>query len=159
MPEINPLTNEQIFLKKIAENTGSDYNTGDVSEINPLTIDQILLKEIAANIANVSGGSVSVVADGVKTNGELFNELFNALDTDKLSGRSYIKAGADYVYLTAVSGGSIMFGSCNIYNGTPRIVNLTLNSSTSYFSTYYDSSDHSETSNVPTSGLAYTLWY
>lgn len=55
MPEINPLSNEQIFLKKIAENTGSNYNTGDVSEINPLTIDQILLKEIAANTADLSG--------------------------------------------------------------------------------------------------------
>ena len=55
MPELNPLSNEQIFLKKIAENTGSDYNTGDVSEINPLTIDQILLKEIAANTAGQSG--------------------------------------------------------------------------------------------------------
>lgn len=55
MPELNPLSNEQIFLKKIAENTGSDYNTGDVSEINPLTIDQILLKEIAANTAGLSG--------------------------------------------------------------------------------------------------------
>lgn len=55
MPEINPLSNEQIFLKKIAENTGSNYNTGDVSEINPLTIDQILLKEIAANTAGQSG--------------------------------------------------------------------------------------------------------
>lgn len=55
MPEINPLTNNQIFLKKIAENTGSDYETGDVSEINPLTIDQIFLKEIAANTAGQSG--------------------------------------------------------------------------------------------------------
>lgn len=55
MPELNPLSNEQIFLKKIAENTGSNYNTGDVSEINPLTIDQILLKEIAANTAEQSG--------------------------------------------------------------------------------------------------------
>ena len=55
MPEINPLTNNQIFLKKIAENTGSDYDTGDVSEINPLTIDQIFLKEIAANTAGQSG--------------------------------------------------------------------------------------------------------
>lgn len=55
MPEINPLTNNQIFLKKIAENTGSDYETGDVSEINPLTIDQILLKEIAANTAGQAG--------------------------------------------------------------------------------------------------------
>lgn len=55
MPEINPLTNNQIFLKKIAENTGSNYETGDVSEINPLTIDQIFLKEIAANTAGQSG--------------------------------------------------------------------------------------------------------
>ena len=55
MLDINPLTNNQIFLKKIAENTGSDYETGDVSEINPLTIDQILLKEIAANTAGQSG--------------------------------------------------------------------------------------------------------
>lgn len=55
MPEINPLTNNQIFLKKIAENTGSDYDTGDVSEINPLTIDQIFLKEIATNTAGQSG--------------------------------------------------------------------------------------------------------
>lgn len=58
MPEINPLTIDQIFEKKIAENTGSDYDVGDISEINPLTPDQILLKEIALNTAGgVGGGS------------------------------------------------------------------------------------------------------
>ena len=76
MPDINPLTNNQIFLKKIAENTGSDYETGDVSEINPLTIDQILLKEIAANTAGQSGDITELegkVADNTSAIGAIVN--------------------------------------------------------------------------------------
>ena len=67
MPEINPITIDQIFLKKIAENTGSEYNTGDVSEINPISIDQILLKEIAANTAGQSG-EITELEDKVTAN-------------------------------------------------------------------------------------------
>lgn len=76
MPEINPLSNEQIFLKKIAENTGSDYNTGDVSEINPLTIDQILLKEIAANTAGQSG-DITELEEKVTANAEAIEAMVN----------------------------------------------------------------------------------
>lgn len=76
MPELNPLSNEQIFLKKIAENTGSDYNTGDVSEINPLTIDQILLKEIAANTAGQSG-DITELEEKVAANTSAIEAIVN----------------------------------------------------------------------------------
>ena len=76
MPEINPLTNDQIFLKKIAENTGSNYETGDVSEINPLTIDQIFLKEIAANTAGQSG-DISELEDKVADNTAAIEAIVN----------------------------------------------------------------------------------
>lgn len=78
MPELNPLSNEQIFLKKIAENTGSDYNTGDVSEINPLTIDQILLKEIAANTAGQSG-DITELEEKVADNTSAIETIENVL--------------------------------------------------------------------------------
>lgn len=87
MPEINPLTNNQIFLKKIAENTGSDYDIGDVSEINPLTIEQILLKEIAANTAGQSGditeleGKVADNTEAIRTLSDTMaaNGIYNLL--------------------------------------------------------------------------------
>lgn len=87
MPELNPLSNEQIFLKKIAENTGSDYNTGDVSEINPLTIDQILLKEIAANTAGQSGDiteleeKVAANASAIEATQDMISDAYDSTHT------------------------------------------------------------------------------
>lgn len=80
MPELNPLSNEQIFLKKIAENTGSDYNTGDVSEINPLTIDQILLKEIAANTAGQSG-DITELEEKVEATQDIISDGYDSTHT------------------------------------------------------------------------------
>lgn len=87
MPEINPLTNNQIFLKKIAENTGSDYDTGDVSEINPLTIDQIFLKEIAANTAGQSGditelkGKVADNTSAIEATQDIITDAYDSTHT------------------------------------------------------------------------------
>lgn len=80
MPELNPLSNEQIFLKKIAENTGSNYNTGDVSEINPLTIDQILLKEIAANTAGQTG-DITELEEKVTAIQDMISDAYSASAT------------------------------------------------------------------------------
>lgn len=80
MPELNPLSNEQIFLKKIAENTGSNYNTGDVSEINPLTIDQILLKEIAANTAGQSG-DITELEEKVSDTQDMISDAYDSTHT------------------------------------------------------------------------------
>ena len=55
MSEIIPVTKDQLFEKKIAENTGSDYSVGDISNVVPVTKDQALLKEIALNSAGQSG--------------------------------------------------------------------------------------------------------
>ena len=58
MPDINPITIDQMLLKKISRNVGNEHDDVDISDINPLTIDQILLKEIAVNTAGgVGGGS------------------------------------------------------------------------------------------------------
>lgn len=80
MPELNPLSNEQIFLKKIAENTGSNYNTGDISEINPLTIDQILLKEIAANTAGQSG-DITALEEKVSDTQDMISDAYDSTHT------------------------------------------------------------------------------
>ena len=57
MPDINPVTIDQMLLKKISRNMGNEHDDVDISEINPLTIDQILLKEIAISSEGGSGGS------------------------------------------------------------------------------------------------------
>ena len=107
MPEINPLTNNQLFLKKIAENTGSDYDTGDVSEINPLTIDQIFLKEIAANTAGQSGDITELKGKVADNTGaiEAINEngCCNILPNNAISGTSH------NVTFTVNSDGSVSF--------------------------------------------------
>lgn len=115
MSEINPLTNNQIFLKKIAENTGSDYDTGDVSEINPLTIDQILLKEIAANTAEQSGDIVELkgkVADNTSAIEAIVNEngCCNILDNNlpsETSGNITWTVNSDKTVTASSSGQSV----------------------------------------------------
>lgn len=98
MPDINPLTNNQIFLKKIAENTGSDYETGDVSEINPLTIDQIFLKEIAANTAGQSG-DITELEEKVSANTAAIEVIENVTGAKNLLpfDLASIKANSDNI--------------------------------------------------------------
>ena len=59
MSDINPVTIDQILLKKISRNMGNEHDDVDISEINPLTIDQIFLKEIAISTEGGGGGSSS----------------------------------------------------------------------------------------------------
>lgn len=112
MPEINPLTNNQIFLKKIAENTGSDYDIGDVSEINPITIDQILLKEIAANTAGQSGDITELegkVADNTSAIEAIVNEYgaknLLPLNLDTIKGLNSVGTWSGNIY--TINGGTI----------------------------------------------------
>lgn len=106
MPDINPLTNNQIFLKKIAENTGSDYETGDVSEINPLTIDQILLKEIAANTAG-QAGDISELEGKVADNTAAIEAIVNEYGACNLCPTSATTTTNHGITFTINSDGSI----------------------------------------------------
>lgn len=106
MPEINPLTNNQIFLKKIAENTGSEYETGDVSEINPLTIDQIFLKEIAANTAGQSG-DITELEGKVADNTAAIEAIENVLGAKNVLPNNATSQTSQGVIFTVNADGSI----------------------------------------------------
>lgn len=122
MPELNPLSNEQIFLKKIAENTGSDYNTGDVSEINPITIDQILLKEIAANTAGQSG-DITELEEKVADNTSAIEAIVNVngccniaptFTSTTVNGRTFTVSSDGTITVTGAGDGTDVYHSVNL---------------------------------------------
>lgn len=76
MSEITPLTKDQLFEKKIAENTGSDYNVGDISDVVPVTKDQSFLKEIALNSAGQSE-DITELEEKVTANAEAIEAMVN----------------------------------------------------------------------------------
>lgn len=98
MSEITPLTKDQLFEKKIAENTGSDYNVGDISDVVPVTKDQSFLKEIALNSAGQSE-DITELEEKVTANAEAIeamvneygakNELPNNAVSDTVSGVTF----------------------------------------------------------------------
>ena len=131
MPDINPLTNNQIFLKKIAENTGSNYETGDVSEINPITIDQIFLKEIAANTAEQARDITELegkVADNTAAIEAIENVTENCSRYLDLSKYSSTSLTTDYVNRhswTCPADGAYFFRTQNDSDGS-HAIKLTL---------------------------------
>ena len=132
MPELNPLSNEQIFLKKIAENTGSDYNTGDVSEINPITIDQILLKEIAANTEGQSGditeleGKVADNTSAIEATQDMISDAYDSTHTYNV-GDYCIYENALYKCNTASTTGTWDSSKWDAVNTTDEIASNTDN--------------------------------
>lgn len=120
MPELNPLSNEQIFLKKIAENTGSNYNTGDVSEINPLTIDQILLKEIAANTAE-QAGDIAELEEKVTANTSAIEAIVDEYGAKNLCPNDMQSGTQQDVVYTVNADGSISLSGTALIT-TDRIV-------------------------------------
>lgn len=80
MPEINPVTKDQLFEKKIAENTGSDYNVGDISSVVPVTKDQALLKEIALNSAGQSG-DITELEEKLSATQDMITDAYDSTHT------------------------------------------------------------------------------
>ena len=89
MPDINPVTIDQMLLKKISRNMGNEHDDIDISEINPLTIEQIFLKEIAGS----SAGEASDIED-LKDKTEALSDTMAANGAHNLLPikLSYVKA-------------------------------------------------------------------
>lgn len=131
MSNINPLTNDQMLLKKISRNFGNDQDDVDVSDINPLTIDQIFLKEIALSSEGAGDvpelkETVEALSDTMAANGAhnlAYSETSGTVIANLKSGVSYIMSftGGGTVDLTkdTASGAAIETGASSPITITP----------------------------------------
>ena len=101
MSNINPLTNDQMFLKKISRNFGNNQDDADVSDINPLTIDQIFLKEIA--LSSEGAGDIPVIEETI----EALSDTMAANGAHNLLPNNASSQTVDGVQYTVNSDGSI----------------------------------------------------
>ena len=156
--------------------------SGAVNTINsligngtPTTTDQTIIgaiNEINAKVTVLDNESanVSVSSDGVKTNRQLLNELYAAIDPSKITKNSKFVSSrtgsTSYFQLSSVSTTEIEFANNTFV--TPGIFNrlVILNASTSsnVYSNCPDINSPSftagnDTSTVPTAGLTYGIIY
>ena len=117
MSEIIPVTKDQLFEKKIAENTGSDYSVGDISNVVPVTKDQALLKEIALNSAGQSG-VITELEGKVADNASAIEAIVNVTGACNLAPRlDFTSKVIDGVTWTVISENGSNDGKI-IVNGT-----------------------------------------
>ena len=112
---------------------------------------------------NETAGSVSVTADGSKTNSVLFNELFALIDTNKISATSVLVKDADVFPINNIGGTSYTFSNLSVTSSLSTILAVTLKSTGS---TYYRCMTTSSattfsdfSAGVPTSGTVYKIIY
>lgn len=135
----------------VYDNTGSGLIATNVQD----AIDEIVM-----------GSAVTVTADGVKTRSALLNELFAAIDTTKLTGRSIIlehSTTGDFVYQRCYTSGSVyQFMSGSIVPPVLgfRFVELAANSHFNYTSQQGNTfTINSGDNSVPASGVTYSVVY
>lgn len=132
------------------DNTVSGLTAADV---------QAAIDELAASI-NPSG-SVTVTADGVKSNATLLNGLYALIDSSKITKDTRLleyKGGAvNYYYFSRSDGSSYSFSRIGV-SSTLDAFTLKVSSS----STYWQSSNLTQTnqsSTVPAAGTIFTIVY
>lgn len=115
---------------------------------------------VTEQIANViSGGSVSVTTDGVKTYQNLLNELYTLIDITKVSGKSYLKY-KDFIYIpTYLTDSVIQFGCNSITSQKVSAIRATLRTSTSAYDNVNGTTYTNESTVVPASGSTITIYY
>lgn len=106
------------------DNTTSELTADDVQDA---------IDELAGKVDN---GSISVTADGVKTYGEIFNELFTLIDATKISKNCSLVFGGTFFSLNSIGPNNTYFvftmqsvGSSSIVIRTCTLGNSSSNSS------------------------------
>ena len=102
--------------------------------------------------------SVSVTADGVKTYQQILNELYALLDTTKITYNSYLKYG-NYIYrLTLSMSGLYQYTVATTASSNTFIQKLSV-SATSGCERMSGTTYSNLTTNVPTNGATFTIYY
>ena len=106
-------------------------------------------------------GSVSVTANGVKTNGQLLNELYALIDMSKLTGQSYLtNDGRNHApFISYNTQNEIFFATAGIYDGSPNISQYTLRNSGSTYEHIYSNTNHSYTNEIASNGVVIAIHY
>ena len=145
-------TDESTDIEIIQSVSESDW--GSVTEDGFYDVDIA-----GADIGPASDEYVEVVADGVKTNSQLLDELYALVDNDKISTLSYISRGdARFRFSRIVSGYYSFFETYG--NTSSDIVDyLNLKSSGSTLSYFQNGTPDDVSGNHPASGTKFTLYY
>ena len=144
---------------------------GDLTELDTTDKSSVVaaINEVVAELPS-GGGSVSVTADGVKTNADMFSELAALLDFSKITEKSVLRT-ANTVYSVMninVSANTVLFTAYAITNSTAGFIqigvsttpancyqhNVEIGSGTPPTWTYRDGS-----SNVVTAGQILSITY
>ena len=102
-------------------------------------------------------GSVSIMADGVKTYAQLFNELFAMVDRDKISKNSALLFQDTFLQISRFSATVISFLGLSDIN----LMTVALKSSSSLYYTYAitNSTATNRSTNVPTASMVIKIIY
>lgn len=109
----------------------------------------------------ISAGSVSVTADGVKTYGALFDELFALINSSKITNKAVVANSNGNVLVCTGNYGNVYSFACQWIdsNNASCIMEYKL-MSTGSTAKRIDGSTYSElTSTAPTSGVKFELFY
>lgn len=105
------------------------------------------------------GESVSVTADGVKTYRQLLNNLYSLLDITKITYNSYMKYG-NYIYgLTLSMSGLYQYTVASIASSSTFIQKISVQSTTSGCERISGTTYTDLSTQVPTNGSIFTLYY
>ncbi len=113
--------------------------------------------------AKVDRGSVSVTADGVKTNGQLYAELYSQIDIAKATRQSILMIGTQVWTLKSLTATYLTFSRLNTGSTGGNIIELTISNNPAryavVFTTQPSVSVLDEIATVPTNGTVITLYY
>lgn len=148
-------TNEKTVIENIKSVASADYSSETEDGL------YLIPDGEGSVIEPASEDFVKVVSDGMKTWGQLLNELYTLLDLSKLKSNSVI-VGEGYFLVLVRSGTRKYFSSAYVPNtSSSQTVTMALGDNNSYYRAY-NSSDGTMsdvTSSVPSSGTKITLYY
>lgn len=115
--------------------------------------------------AQVNAGSISVISDGVKTVGDLLDELFSQIDSSKMSASSILKMDKQVLVINYTNDVNIfVFSYAGVHSATEiRILSARVSTSSVYnvgaITTGGSVTVTDTTSSVPASGIEYKIVY
>lgn len=114
-------------------------------------------------VAKITQNSVSVTADGVKTDSELLDNLFSILDITKVSGKSYLMISNQVFNISQVSLNNIVATRSNAGNARAVIDTITIKISASTVTEWAfntgGNTKSDESSNIRSAGDVIALYY
>lgn len=112
---------------------------------------------------NVNRGSVSVTADGVKTNGQLYAELHSLIDYSKVTKDAVLQIGTQFWTLKTIAPTYLTFSRLNTGSTGGNIIELTISNNPARYALVFTTAPGisvlDEIPTVPNAGIVHTLRY